>query len=193
MALKDTGRFVYLKIDGDGVGRALASMPGLRTLSASLEIQDRVQAGLQQGVARVIDRWRQLHPGEELSLLPLDVVYVGGDELFCVAPESLIESFLMGFESAAAPQAIKSFSGVLLAVQAGLDRPQGMKIPELTSRLVPELLKLVKASVRDGIDEESLRPLRKYAHEHGFHLAATAHGRLIGARLSLWDFSLEAG
>jgi hypothetical protein len=191
MALHDTGRFVYLKVDGDGVGRALASMPGLRTFCAGLEIQDRIQAGLQEGVRRVVDCWRQSHPGEEISLLPVDVVYIGGDDVFCVVPESLIESFLLGFESAAAPKAIQSFTGALLAVQAGLGKPHGSKVPEVTSRLVPSLLKLVKARVRDRIDEESLRPLRESAHEYGFHLAAADHGRLIGSRLFLWDFSLQ--
>jgi hypothetical protein len=191
-ALRETGPVVYLKLDGDGVGRALASMPALRAFSASLEIQDQTHAGLAEGLRRTLSCWFAAHPDEALEALPINVGYLGGDDLVCEVPESMLTDFLQGFESVARPTAIASFSGALLTVQRDLDHARGVKIPEMAAALVPGLLTFVKRRMKALPDDDTWTSLTYYASRSGFRLTAAPDVETISPRLRVWSFHLDA-
>ena len=190
--LRDTGPVVYLKLDGDGVGRAFASLPALRAFSASLEIQDQTHAGLEDGLRRSRSCWCVAHPEEALEALPIDVSYLGGDDLVCEVPESMLADFLQGFESAARSTAIASFSGALLKVQRDLDHARGVKIPEMAAALVPGLRTFVKRRMKALPDDGTWATVADYASRHGFRLTAAPEVQTISPRLRVWSFELDA-
>ncbi len=87
---------VHLKIDGDGVGdrfrtSSLADFPSL-----SMQLARMVQRRLVAGVQAVLEKF----PAEPLQTVPVDVVYVGGDDVYVILPWTVLDFFLSGFSDA---------------------------------------------------------------------------------------------
>ena len=92
----------FVKLDGDGVGDGFLRTP----------IPGRPHLGLALGrhvLARVIEGTRRVIEAHDASgrpkFLPVDLVYVGGDDIFFCLPGSYLGPFLQGFD---APQAADS-------------------------------------------------------------------------------------
>jgi hypothetical protein len=93
----ENSRLTHLKIDGDGVGRrfreaALADFPWL-----SMELARLMQSRLTEGVRSALTEHRRKFPGLQVLTLPVDVVYLGGDDLYICVPWDLAEYFMGGF------------------------------------------------------------------------------------------------
>ena len=90
---------VHLKIDGDGVGDVFrrnryADFPRL-----SLELAHVMRSRLVAAVGRAMVEHSRLKPNRSCATIPIDLVYLGGDELYCCLPGPLVEAFLDGFGS----------------------------------------------------------------------------------------------
>lgn len=87
---------VHLKMDGDGIGdrfrtHSLGDFPWLSVQLARM-VQQRLVAGVQTALAHCPPV-----KGAAGPTLPVDVVYVGGDDVYVVLPELLMKPFLDGF------------------------------------------------------------------------------------------------
>lgn len=94
---RPTDSLVHLKIDGDGVGErfrtsSLADFPSL-SLQLARMVQQRLVAGVRAALSETFPSERA---GTERSL-PVDVVYVGGDDVYVILPWGVLDSFLHGF------------------------------------------------------------------------------------------------
>jgi hypothetical protein len=109
---------VFLKLDGDGVGRTFTNHPIPRRPYLSMElgrlvlqrVHNATRAVVEQRAALTDDRVRRMSDEEKRiaankgvalagddNPLPADMVYVGGDDIFFCLPESSVATFLAGF------------------------------------------------------------------------------------------------
>lgn len=109
---------VFLKLDGDAVGRTFTNEPIPRRPYLSMElgrlvlkrVHNATRAVIEQRAALTDERVGQLSDEDKrtaeskgVSLaghdnpLPADMVYVGGDDIFFCLPESSVATFLAGF------------------------------------------------------------------------------------------------
>ena len=186
----------YLKLDGDQVGLSLGSLPRLRSFPAGLDIFDKTQEGLLQGIRSSLSAWNQEAP---LPTLPIELVYLGGDDVMCSLPERYVEGFLFGFERTPKPVGAASFSGVVLQAPPALGKELGEKIPEVASSLIPKCLKWMKSVRRGEIPRQqgsketidiTLHHLQQIARDYGFWLRVAGKPEPIGPALTLWRFDL---
>jgi hypothetical protein len=84
---------VHLKIDGDGVGEQFRTSALADFSSLSMQLGRTVQRRLVAGIRAVLEKYPQ-------PTLPVDVVYVGGDDVYVVLPWAVVDSFLYGFSDA---------------------------------------------------------------------------------------------
>ena len=187
---ESSSQVAYLKLDGDGVGTALGTMPQLRAFPAGLEIMHLTFQGLLDGAGAACRRWRLRHRGAPLLALPVDLIYLGGDDLMCNVPEPCVKAFLEGFADSPKPVGAPTFSGAVVVVPGGLLGPIGKMVSQVTNKVVPEALKLTKAKVKHRPWEEGLADLKRQAGEAGFLLTATMELERIGA-LKICRFTLE--
>jgi hypothetical protein len=87
---------VHLKMDGDGVGDEFRKSPLADFPWRSMELARMVQHRLVAGVQRALEHRSGKSPGRHATL-PVDVVYVGGDDVYVIMPESILSEFLEGF------------------------------------------------------------------------------------------------
>lgn len=167
---------VHLKVDGDGVGERfrtspLADFPWL-SMQLGRMVQQRLVAGLRAAIAECPDIG-----GEDGPTLPVDVVYVGGDDVYVILPERILTPFLQGFSQPlpgldGSPWGQAAFTFVAARLKpraqllAGLETAKGGAGSQTSerfaaanlaaSRLVTEGLKAVK---KDFKREATLDPL----------------------------------
>ena len=181
------GQVAYIKLDGDRVGNSLAALPGLCAFPAGLDIFDKTQAGLREGVRTALSAWKH---DRQIPTLPIELVYMGGDDVMCNLPLRYLNSFLSGFERAAKPLVVKSFSGVVIEAPANISKELGKTIPEIASKLVPMALSWMKAYCRGDEIKVSLSDLDQIAKSYGFHLNLALGPSKIGPTLTVWRIRL---
>lgn len=114
----ETEPLVFLKLDGDEVGKAFSNSPIPRRPYLSMElgrlvlerVDNATRAVIGQRVALTDDRCREMDDTERTRArnenvpieggtipLPADMVYVGGDDIFFCLPERSVATFLAGF------------------------------------------------------------------------------------------------
>lgn len=81
----------YIKLDGDGVGKMFTSLSPIHRPSLSIRVETFIRQCWITTMANLITQY-------QLDLLPADLLYFGGDDLFCVLPEAYLESFLKVFD-----------------------------------------------------------------------------------------------
>lgn len=186
MALGESnGDHAYLKLDGDGVGVTLGTLPKLQANTAGLDILLHLQTGLLAGLHRMIDAWQANHPGQSLTTLPLDLLYLGGDDLVCSLPAAYLGDFLAGFEGAALCRGVRSFTGAALVVP-GSFKTEGQMAPGLLHRL----LDFAKAHTHGEATPQDLQALGHELHGRGVGIRLAPPPR-EGGGLSVWTFVLE--
>lgn len=87
---------VHLKIDGDGVGARFHTSPLADFPWLSIQLGRMVQQRLVSGVRAAIAECPG-GGGDGGPTLPVDVVYVGGDDVYVILPEPVLKPFLDGF------------------------------------------------------------------------------------------------
>lgn len=184
---EQNGQVAYIKLDGDQVGHSLAVLPGLSAFTAGLDIFDKTQLGLREGILAALGAWTQ---ERRIPTLPIELVYMGGDDVMCNLPSRYLDGFLSGFERAAKPAVVKSFSGVVIEAPANINKELGKKIPEVASRLVPKALKWMKAYRRGDNMEVFLSDLDRISKSYGFNLSLVSTPTEIGPTLTVWHFRL---
>jgi hypothetical protein len=184
--LEPEGDHAYLKLDGDGVGVTLGTLPKLQANTVGLDILLHLQAGLLAGLHRVIEAWQANHPGQPLATLPLDLLYLGGDDLACSLPAIYLDDFLAGFEGAALSRGVRTFTGAALVVPASF--PEGGK---LAPSLLHGLLEYAKMHTHGEAEPQAFQELCREIHGQGasLRLVAPPEG---GGGLSVWTFALDA-
>lgn len=192
LSLDEIGSKVsYVKLDGDNVGRALGTMPKLEAISASLQILANTYEGLRAGTAAAIANWCSVHTRTKPPTLPVELVYLGGDDVMCNLPNQYVDGFLAGFEQCAKSKGAVSFSGAVLTAPANLPDDEGKKMPEVAAVLVPRLLKWSKAQLRNEEPEESMKEIQRMSSDRGFRLAAVSTTKRTGT-LNVWHFNIES-
>lgn len=181
------GQVAYIKLDGDRVGHSLAALPVLSAFPAGLDIFDKTQVGLRDGIHAALSAWNQ---ERLIPTLPIELVYMGGDDLMCNLPSRYLDGFLSGFERAVKPAVVKRFSGVVIEAPANISKELGKRIPEVASRLVPMALKWMKAYCRGDKMEVFLSDLAKISKSYGFNLSLVSTPAEIGPALTVWRFRL---
>jgi hypothetical protein len=185
-ALRESdGDHAYLKLDGDGVGVTLGTLPKLQASTVGLDILLHLQAGLLEGLNRVIGAWQANHPGQPLTTLPLDLLYLGGDDLVCSLPAAYLDDFLAGFEGAALSRGVRSFTGAALVVPASF-KAGGQLAPSL----LHGLLEYAKTHTHGEATPQGLQDLCREIHGQGAGIRLAPPPK-EGGGLSVWAFVLE--
>jgi hypothetical protein len=179
------GDHAYLKLDGDGVGVTLGTLPKLQASTVGLDILLHLQAGLLEGLNRVIGAWQANHPGQPLTTLPLDLLYLGGDDLVCSLPAAYLDDFLAGFEGAALSRGVRSFTGAALVVPASF-KAGGQLAPSL----LHGLLEYAKTHTHGEATPQGLQDLCREIHGQGAGIRLAPPPK-EGGGLSVWAFVLE--
>ncbi len=179
------GDHAYLKLDGDGVGVTLGTLPKLQANTVGLDILLHLQGGLLAGLHKVIDAWQTKHTGQTLTTLPLDLLYLGGDDLVCSLPAAYLEDFLAGFEGAALSSGVRSFTGAALVVPASF-KAGGQVAPSL----LHGLLEYAKTHTHGEATPQGLQDLYRELHGRGVGIRLVPQpGKNWG--LSVWTFVME--
>ena len=181
---------VHLKIDGDGVGErfrtsSLADFPWL-----SMQLGRMVQQRLVAGVGEAIKRCPSVG-GVDVPTLPIDVVYVGGDDVYVILPELVLSPFLDGFAQpqetlAGNPWKQAAFTFIAAKLKpranllAGLDAEKGSAGSPTSERFAAANL----AAAR--LVTEGLKPVKK-----DFKGEATLDQRAIESIQSMLDRALK--
>jgi len=88
----DEGRLTYLKYDGDAIGRLFLSQPMIRRPAISIHLERLIRDAWIESVVELIrDRG--------LDGIPVDLVYMGGDDLLMVLPDVLVKEFIQYFDT----------------------------------------------------------------------------------------------
>jgi len=88
---------VHLKLDGDGVGDRFRSHPPSDFPWLSMQLARMVQRRLVAGVQSALEKPASPTQGKDGPTVPVDVVYVGGDDVYVIVPDPLLQRFLDGF------------------------------------------------------------------------------------------------
>jgi hypothetical protein len=157
---------VYMALDGDGVGRAFAARPVAERFSGGLEVFNAMFAGLVAGTRHAIEHWQHAHSGRAISMIPVDVIYFGGDDLVCMLPEPLLDPFLQGFSGAATSDLVRTYTGAVLSVRP-VRRTHGPQLEAAARMLLPKALAAAKAWSKSQV-----RMYVRYVDALGRHAAA---------------------
>jgi hypothetical protein len=87
---------VHLKMDGDGVGDEFCKSPLADFPWRSMELARMVQHRVVAGVRKALEQCPVKADGKH-ETLPVDVVYVGGDDVYVIMPQRMLPEFLEGF------------------------------------------------------------------------------------------------
>jgi len=87
----------HLKLDGDHVGGRFTQEPLADSTWLSIELARLMQCRLIAGVRDTLAEHKRQHPLLAHRPLPVDVVYLGGDDLYVCLPWDLVDVFLSGF------------------------------------------------------------------------------------------------
>ena len=87
------GGLVLLKLDGDRVGRFFIESPSLSRSALSMHLERNVRERYVNAVKRLVAK-------RELQVLPVELIYFGGDDLECSMPAAFAEDFLTAFAEA---------------------------------------------------------------------------------------------
>lgn len=90
-------QLTHLKLDGDGVGERFREQPLADATLLSMELARSMQHRLIAGVREALADHKRRYPGLENRPLPIDVVYLGGDDLYVCLPWDLVDVFLAAF------------------------------------------------------------------------------------------------
>lgn len=88
---------VHLKLDGDGVGEIFRASCHADFPRLGLELAYAMRTRLVAAVSRALAEHARLRPSKPCTTLPVDLVYLGGDDLYCCLPAPLVNAFLDGF------------------------------------------------------------------------------------------------
>lgn len=182
------GGIAYLKLDGDRVGRTLGKLPYIKAIQAGLDLQETIQQGLLAGIDAVCDSIKD--GGQVPKTLPVDLIYLGGDDLLLSLPVRHLGVFLEGFQTSERSSGKWSFTGIAISVPA-IGPPQGRLVPETVARLIPDALSWAKASVRDESTDDLLAGLRMVANESGFSLEVRIEALRSEVGLTVLELKLE--
>ena len=168
--LLGTGQgMAYLLLDGDKVGHKFQSMAWIRGFQAAMSLLESTQKGLLAGVFEV---WSAMGKLSCPKALPVELIYLGGDDLVCELPMEHLGAFLDGFQRHATSPGADSFSGVVVRVPI-LEKGRGQDVPALVLGVLQPALKPAKAFLRMEVTRLDLRTLRSTAKKSGF--ALTCH------------------
>lgn len=109
---------VLLKYDGDRVGARFSGVPLMRRAGMSLSLERIMRDAWIEAVAAVMQQ-------HDLDANPVDLLYMGGDDLMMVMPAELAQDFAKAFNEClerhqtAEPAISFSFTGVCQPVQSG--------------------------------------------------------------------------
>ncbi len=87
------GGLALLKLDGDRVGRFFVETPSLSRSTLSMHLERNVRERYVNAVKRLVAK-------NKLSVLPVELIYFGGDDLECSMPVDFAEDFLIAFAEA---------------------------------------------------------------------------------------------
>lgn len=177
----------YLKLDGDRVGRNLGTVPYLLAVQTGLELLAKMQQGLRQGILRAC---AIREDGSALQTLPVELVYLGGDDLWCDMPSRYLQPFLGGFAENIQSEGAKTFTGAAVIVPALSGEP-GRRVQEVVVDLVPGALKWAKSMRRAETPDVSLDALKDMARQKGFSFTEGSAPKRIEESLQVWEFRLE--
>lgn len=180
-------RLTHLKLDGDGVGDKFREAPLADSTWLSMELARTMQHRLIAGVRETFAHHKQNYPTLEDRPLPIDVVYLGGDDLYVCLPWDLVDVFLDAFaadDMSRNPWNNLTFTFIAARLQpkkdilAGVD-PADWKTREsrlddanqTAARLLTYGLRTVKDSLRDGTPLE-MAALQKLADLQGMTVRA---------------------
>ena len=153
---------VHLKLDGTGVGdrfrkHSLADFPWL-----SMQLARMLQHRLVAGVRSALEHSPPADGKEGGPTLPVDVVYVGGDDVYVILPEPLLQRFLEGFggwlpDIEGNPWKDTAFTFVAACLEPkekllyGIEEPRGGAGSEKSNRLAAANLAAARV-VTEGLD-----------------------------------------
>jgi hypothetical protein len=170
-------RLTHLKLDGDGVGDRFRAEPLANSTLLSMELARSMQRRLIAGVRETLAVHKRDYPELTNRPLPIDVVYLGGDDLYVCLPWDLVDRFLVAFgtdDTGCAPWKTMTFTFIAARLQAKKDILAGVDSADwrthksrlddanqTAARLLTYGLRNVKDSQRDAtpLDMAALQSL----------------------------------
>ena len=189
---ENTNPLAYVRLDGDHVGEALGKSPFLCRPRAGLELGGGTFNLLLAGIRETIASWLVRHPGSELNQLPVDILFIGGDDIFIAVPEPLLEAFLSGFSRGKFPQATKSFTGAAIICPAGPPPGEREAIGKIMGKVCNRMVKEVKYKDRKKPMPQDWDSSLEISERSGFKLIFQ-NRQSYGDRLHVHRFRLDFG
>lgn len=84
-------RVAFLKFDGDKIGEKFTSLPPYRRASLGIQLEQLLRDAIIHSVEKVITAF-------DLDILPVEVIYYGGDDILLAMDHALIDTFLASFD-----------------------------------------------------------------------------------------------
>ncbi len=157
------GATAYLFLDGNHVGKTFAALPPIRGFQAALDLLNQTQDGLLGGIQEVS---RAVSSGKAPITLPVELYYLGGDDLVCALPAGTLPDFLRGFEPHAVSSGAASFTGIAILVPS----KAGSSVPAVLVEILQGALKWAKATGRGETPKVSWDELVAKAETRDFSL-----------------------
>ncbi|MEH6626618.1 MAG: hypothetical protein V7739_09240 [Motiliproteus sp.] len=149
LGLKD--KLTYLKLDGDSVGKIFSSTPFIARPRLSHLLEESMIHAILKTASDIIEEF-------EFAIIPLNVLYLGGDDLFLSFPTDLEESLLPLLDRHLGHRLNEkkftfTFSATRLENTSYSEK--GLEFDELqmmASQLLNPLLKSSKAYYKEGVE-----------------------------------------
>lgn len=146
---------VHVKMDGDGVGERFRASPVADYPWLSMQLARMVQRRLVAGVLAALKSCN-VAGHDTVSTLPIDVVYVGGDDVYVIMPWPVLNAFFGGFavhspELATNPWRDTCFTFVAAKLSPKQVLLAGIQQPETTRRFAAANLAAARL-VTEGLD-----------------------------------------
>ena len=147
----------YLFLDGNRVGKTFARLPPILGFQVALDLLHHTQEGLLEGIREVC---ASVGPHAPLATLPVELIYLGGDDLVCSMPTRFLPLFLEGFHRHAKSQGARSFTGIGIQVPF-MDTEVARKAQAPIVGLLLSSLKWAKDTTRKSRHEEAVKTYEK--------------------------------
>lgn len=152
-AFHDCAVTVYL--DGSGVGSRMSRCDPCERRVESREVEDEVRTRYRAGIQRVGEEWKRYRSTEKYvrerrrenkpassAKFPLEVVFIGGDDVCVALHEEVARGFLEGFLSLSTGSL--RWAGVVLL--HGSDHFELVRLHEARSRLMQKAKRMARSS-----------------------------------------------
>lgn len=184
----------YLMIDGDNIGQLFRKSSALRGLTISLRLFAEIFERLLAGTRCIIEAWSKVHGIKQVPILPIDLIYIGGDDLLCIIPGHFLESFLDGFSKPLRLGVVETFTGAMITIDPFAPK-LGVEMESVAGSILPKALAVAKAISKgytQDVVQSHMENLRRSATDYGCDIEISTESAASSLNINCHVFHLVA-